>query len=155
MTQAHFLYTVPLISFPQKISAGTLTNKVKLDIFLHNRSWISPWIESISNELDVTIHVIASQLSGHFDIISNRFWRRQQNVDRASEPRGRCVKIVERYFCVYFPRCFATLSWALKQFVTPVNTFFDIYIYIYIYIYILHSASSLSAVQGISILIHK
>ena len=41
----------------------------------------------------------------------------------------------ERYFGVYFPRCFATreintkitLSWALKQFVTRVHTLFSIY----------------------------
>ena len=31
-------------------------------IFLHDRPWISPWIKSISNELDITIHVIALQL---------------------------------------------------------------------------------------------
>ena len=35
--------------------------------FLHDRSWISPWTKSISNELDITIHVIASQLSGYCD----------------------------------------------------------------------------------------
>ena len=61
--------------------------------YLHDRSWISPWIKSISNELDITIHVIASQLSGHCDVISNRLWH-QQNENRASETRGRCVKIV-------------------------------------------------------------
>ena len=38
-------------------------------IFLHNRLWISPWIKSISNELDITFHVITAQLSGHCDII--------------------------------------------------------------------------------------
>ena len=31
--------------------------------FLDDRPWISPWIKSISNELDLTIHVIVSQLS--------------------------------------------------------------------------------------------
>ena len=62
--------------------------------FLHDRSWISPWIKSISNELDITIHMIASQLSGHCDIISNRLWRHKHNENRASETRGRCVKIV-------------------------------------------------------------
>ena len=61
--------------------------------FLHDRPWISPWIKSISNELDIIIHVIASQLSGHCDVISSRLWRHQHNVDWASEPRGRCVKI--------------------------------------------------------------
>ena len=37
------------------------------------------WIKSISNELDITIHVIESQLSGHCDVISIRLWRHQQN----------------------------------------------------------------------------
>ena len=62
--------------------------------FLHDRPWISPWIKSKSNDLDITIHVIASQLSGQCDVISNRLWRHQQNEKRASETRGRCVKIV-------------------------------------------------------------
>ena len=46
------------------------------------------------NELDITIHVIASQLSGHCDVISNRLWCHQQNKNQASETRGRCVKII-------------------------------------------------------------
>ena len=62
--------------------------------FLHDRSWISPWIKSISNELDIIIHVIVSQLSRHCDVISNLLWRHQQKKNRASETRGRCVKIV-------------------------------------------------------------
>ena len=63
------------------------------NIFLH-RSWISPWIKSISNELDIIIHVIASQLSGYYDVINNPLWRNQQNATPASEARGRCVKVV-------------------------------------------------------------
>ena len=99
--------------------------------------------------------MIASQLPGHCDdVISNRLWRHQQNKNRASETRGRCVKLVvfiviygfvmsrdepflrslECYFGIFFPRCFATreintkitLSWALKQFVTRVHTLFSI-----------------------------
>ena len=62
--------------------------------FSHERPWISPWIKLISNELDITIHLIASQLSGDCDVISNRLWRHQQNEHRASETRGRCVKLV-------------------------------------------------------------
>ena len=105
--------------------------------FLHDRPWIPPWIKSISNELYITIHAIASQLSGHCDFISNRLWRHQPNENRASETRGRCVKLfvfigiygcvmscrikqcmysrhepflrsLECYFGIYFPRCFAT-----------------------------------------------
>ena len=42
-----------------------------LDVgFLHERPGISPWIKSISNELDIICHVLASQLSGHCDVIS-------------------------------------------------------------------------------------
>ena len=63
-------------------------------IFLHNRPWISLWIKSISNELDITVHMIASQLSGHCDVISNRLWHHQQNVNLTSEARGRSVKTV-------------------------------------------------------------
>ena len=62
--------------------------------FLHDRPWISPWIKSISNELDITCHVFASQSSGHCDVIANRLWRHHQNVKLASETRGWCVKIV-------------------------------------------------------------
>ena len=57
-------------------------------------SWISPWMKSISNELDITIHVIASQLSDHCDVISDRLWHHQKNGNRAGETRGRYVKIV-------------------------------------------------------------
>ena len=67
---------------------------VENTVFLHDRPWIPPWIKSISNELDIIIHVIASQLSRYCDVISNRLWRNQQNEDRASETRGRCIKIV-------------------------------------------------------------
>ena len=56
-------------------------------VFLHDRPWISSWIKSISNELDISCHVFASQLSGHYDVIANRLWRHQQNVKRASETR--------------------------------------------------------------------
>ena len=43
--------------------------------FLHHWPGISPWIELISNKLDIIIHVIASQLPGHCDVISNRLCR--------------------------------------------------------------------------------
>ena len=41
----------------------------------------------MSNELDIIIHVIASQLSGHCDVINDRLWRHQQNENQASEIR--------------------------------------------------------------------
>ena len=53
------------------------------DYFFHDRPWISAWIKSISNELDITFHVLASQLCGHCDVISNRLWR-QQHVNRVT-----------------------------------------------------------------------
>ena len=56
--------------------------------------WISSCIKWISNELDITIHAIVSQLSRYCDVISNRLWRHQQNEDRASETQGRYIKIV-------------------------------------------------------------
>ena len=62
--------------------------------FLHDRPWMSPWIKSISNELDITCHVFASQLPSHCDVIANPLWRHQQNVKRARETRGWCVKIL-------------------------------------------------------------
>ena len=38
---------------------------VQYNKVLYDWPWISPWIKSISNKLDITIHVIASQWSGH------------------------------------------------------------------------------------------
>ena len=72
-------------------------------VFLHDRSWISSRIKSISNELDIIIHVITSLLCCYCGVISNQLWRHQQNEDRASETRGRCVNIaafIVIYGCV-------------------------------------------------------
>ena len=57
-------------------------------VFSHDRSRISPWIKSMSNELDNTCPVFASQLSCNYDVIANRLWRHHQNVNRANETRG-------------------------------------------------------------------
>ena len=104
--------------------------------------------------VDITIHVIASQLSGHCDVISNRLWRHQQKVMRGSETWELWVKILvlasfmdslyrvrnkiimyscdelfmhsrECYFGVYFTKI--TLSSAHKQFATRVHTLFSIW----------------------------
>ena len=64
-----------------------------LRYFLHDRPWISPSISLIQNDLNITIPMISSQLSGYCDVISNGLWRHQQNENWASETRGRCVKI--------------------------------------------------------------
>ena len=62
--------------------------------FLHDWPWISPWIKSISDELDLTCHVLASLLYGHCEVIADRLWRHRQNVMRASQTQGLCVKIL-------------------------------------------------------------
>ena len=131
-------------------------NATAKQTFLHDRPWISPWIKSISNEFYIIIHVIASQLSGHCDVISNRLWRHQQNENPASERRGRCINIVV-FIVIYYIESLCrvrnkimyvlswrtvspltrvlfgvylntkiNLSWALKQFVTRVYTSFSI-----------------------------
>ena len=63
-------------------------------VFLHDRTRKSPWIKSIYSELNITIRVMASELSGYCDVINNRFWRYEQNVSPVRETRGRWVKIV-------------------------------------------------------------
>ena len=68
---------------------------IRTKIFsLHARPWISPWIKSISKELVIAFHVIASQLSGHCDVFGNRLWRHQQNRNWVSETREWSVKVV-------------------------------------------------------------
>ena len=103
-------------------------------ISLHDRPWILPWIKPISNELDIIIHVIASQLSDHCDVISNRLQCHQQNEDRASETRGRCVKIVSfivnygfvmsckkwNNVCTLVTNCFCTHSGVIVVFISHV-----------------------------------
>ena len=108
-------------------------------MLLHDRSWISPRINSISNELDIIVRVITSQLSGHRGVISNWLWRHQQNENWASVTRGQCVQIVvfiviygfvmswKKYNNVCTLVNWITLWWALKQFVTRVHTLFSIY----------------------------
>ena len=72
-----------------------LTSSLFMKISQHDRSSISPWTKSISNELDIIIHVTASQLSGHCDV-NGRLWRHQQNENRARETRTQCIKIMIR-----------------------------------------------------------
>ena len=66
----------------------------KNNVFLHDQPRISPWIKVISNELNITFHVITSQLSGHCDVINNRLWRHQHNGSRVTQTQKLCVKIV-------------------------------------------------------------
>ena len=73
-----------------------------ISCFLIRPAVKTPSIKSISNDLDITIHVIASQLSGHCDVISNRLWHQQQNENWVSETRGRWVKIVVFIFIYGF-----------------------------------------------------
>ena len=62
--------------------------------FLHDQPWISPSIKSISYELDIIIHVIAVKLFCHCDVVNNRLWRHQQNVNWASATLCRCMKTI-------------------------------------------------------------
>ena len=56
-------------------------------------SW--PARHIIVNKIDITCHVTASQfLQWVCDVISEQLWRYQQNVNRASEVRSRCVKTI-------------------------------------------------------------
>ena len=91
--------------------------------FLHDRPWISLWIKLISNELDITCHVFASQWSGHCDVITNQLWCHQQSVKGASETWG-CVKILVFSFILNTK---ITPSWAHKQFATWVHALFSMY----------------------------
>ena len=77
--------------------------------FLYDPPWISLWIKSISNELDITNLMITSQESGHCDVIRNRLWRHQWNENRASETWGGCVKIVG--FIVIYGVVMSCMKW--------------------------------------------
>ena len=98
--------------------------------FLHDRPWISPWIKSISKELDIVIHVIASHLSGHCDVICNRLWPHQQNGNWGSETRERCVKIVVLSlfmdsFCRVRNKIMYVLLW--RMFLRSLGCYFGVY----------------------------
>ena len=86
--------------------------------------WISLCIKTISNELDITFQVIASQLFGHRDVISNRLWRHHQNVNRANKTQGRCVKIIVFIiiygFVMSWNKLMYVLSWQTVSVLTQV-----------------------------------
>ena len=82
--------------------------------FLYDPLWISPWIKSISNKSDITIHGIAPQWPGHCDVIGNRLWRYQQNVNRTSETQCRCVKII--IFIIIYGLLFHVRNWGMYVF---------------------------------------
>ena len=91
--------------------------------FLHNWPWISPWIKSISNELDITIHMIASQLSGHCDVISNWLRRHHQNENWASETWGRRSSFLSSFMdsiCHVRSKIMYVLSWQTVSALTQV-----------------------------------
>ena len=106
--------------------------------FFHERLWISLCINSISNNLDI--------------IFTYRLWHHQQNENKASKTRCRCVKIIflitsdrtimsykkQNDACVVVANCLwsqssdtldgfyftrITLLWAHRHFATPENTF--------------------------------
>ena len=89
---------------------------------------------AVNNELDITIHVIASQFSGYCDVINHRLWRHQQNVNLGSEARCRCAKIVVfivtlivvmsckkwNNVCTLVPNCFCAHSSVILVFISLV-----------------------------------
>ena len=106
-------------------------------LLLHDRPWISPWIKSISNELDIPIHGIASQClvimtssAIDCDVISSiqtervrhaidvrrssfysHLWIRSvvQEIKQCMYSRDELfMRSLECYFGIYFPRCCAT-----------------------------------------------
>ena len=98
-----------------------------------------------------------SQLSGNCDVIDNRLWRHQQNINRESGKRRQCMRIavfivIDWFVCrvrnkiihvlewrtvyVLTPVLFGvyfiiniklTLSWAQKQFVTQEHVLFSMF----------------------------
>ena len=90
---------------------------------LHDRPWITPWIKSISNELDVIFHVRTSQRHVNCDVITN--------VAKSFVVTN-CVVYaltLELFWCS-FPSLLRDSAnihqnnppWAHKQFATPTNT---------------------------------
>ena len=67
------------------IFAKLIVGKIWILYVFHDRLWILLWMKSISNELDITIYMIMSQLVGHCDIISNWLWRSHNNVSWVSK----------------------------------------------------------------------
>ena len=69
------------------IACSASSHHLKQWRFLSRPAWISLWIKSITNEFRYHFHVLTSQLSGLYDVISNQLWRHQQNINRVSETR--------------------------------------------------------------------
>ena len=82
-----------LLKLPMILTSpdNAMDTMVANEPFLHGQPWISPWI---SNELDITFHVIASQLSVIVTSSANDWDIISRTKTRASESRGRCVKMV-------------------------------------------------------------
>ena len=105
LRQVDFSYTWPVmrkacpwhdVMVPSK-SNENMSSYVQHCAFLHERPRIWPWIKTISNELNTAFRAHASYLLRRAMLL----WRYQQSIvtssvwrERASETRGRCVKIV-------------------------------------------------------------
>ena len=91
---------------------------------------ISLWIKSIFGKLDIIVHVIASQLSGHCDITRRRLWCHQQNVNWTSEIRGRSVKI--SIFIVIYGFVMSCKKWNMysrdELFMHSLQCYFGVYL---------------------------
>ena len=97
LESSSLIYLMPSLSalnLPKILSKIYRTDVVQqlILMFLHDQPWISPWIKSMSNDLDIIIHVIASQLFCHCVVISNWLWRHRQNENWACVTHRRCVQ---------------------------------------------------------------
>ena len=100
----------------------------ELWIFLYDRLWMSPLIKSMSNESYITIHVIASQLSGHCDVNSNRLWRHQQNVwGTGTMCKGNVLSSFMASFCHVRNKIIDVLSWRTVSALTWVFFFWCLF----------------------------
>ena len=112
------------------IGAYNLSKKWR---FLLDRPWIWPWIKSISNKFDIAFCVHASRHNCCIAYCTgNRLWRHQQNVNRVSKPRGRCVKIfifIVIYEFVILCKKYAnvyTLTTNCELFMCSLESYFDV-----------------------------
>ena len=70
-------------------------NKHKKHLNINENTSYMNYLKILSRylTLDIIIHASAPQLSCHCDVISNRLGHHQQNVKRAIETEGQCMKI--------------------------------------------------------------
>ena len=89
--------------------------------FLHDRPWISPWMKSTSNELDIIIHVIASQLPGHQQsIVTSSAERKPNEWGTGSMSEDRRFNVILSSLCRVRNIVMYFLSWRTVSVLTRV-----------------------------------